>query len=151
VRGVLLDDNIRLTGKLDKLECLDDKCHEVRVVDYKTGKPKSQNEIEGTTKSAQMKPGAGGYKRQLVFYKLLLDRYNEGQYRMQEGVIDFIEPTQSGAYKRYAFPITPDETRELEEEIRRVANDILTCSFWDTRCKDSACSACALRDMMDND
>jgi DNA helicase-2/ATP-dependent DNA helicase PcrA len=149
IRGVLLDDTIRLTGKLDKLECLDDRCHEVRVIDYKTGKPKSRNEIEGTTASLRDTPGAGAYKRQLVFYKLLLDRYKEGEYRMQEGVLDFIEPTESGKFKREAFTITPDETRALCEDIRRVAREIQEVSFWDTRCPDPACSACALREMME--
>ncbi|MBP9759841.1 MAG: ATP-dependent helicase [Candidatus Pacebacteria bacterium] len=149
VRGVLLDDTIRLTGKLDKLECLDDRCHEVRVIDYKTGKPKSRNEIEGTTKSLEDMPGAGGYKRQLVFYKLLLDRYNEGEYRMQEGVLDFIEPMESGKYRRESFTITNDDVRGLEEEIRRVAKEITTLSFWDTRCEDPKCAECALRDLME--
>jgi len=149
VRGVLLDEEIRLTGKLDKLECLDERCRDVRVVDYKTGKPKSRNEIEGTTKTAQNKPGSGGYKRQLVFYKLLLDRYNEGQYRMQEGVLDFIEPMASGKYRQESFVITSDQVHELEDEIRRVAREIIDLTFWDERCEDTACGACALRDMME--
>ena len=147
VKGVLLDD-IRLTGKLDKLECLDDRCHEVRVVDYKTGSPKSRNEIEGLTKTAQRTRGSGGYKRQLVFYKLLLDRYADGQYDMREGVLDFVEPNQSGRYKREAFEITRDECTELEETIRTVASEITTLAFWDERCDDRHCSECGLRDLM---
>lgn len=153
VSGVLLDDSIRLTGKLDKLEYLDDYTkggyHDVSVVDYKTGHPKSRNDIEGTTKTAQRTLGAGGYKRQLVFYKILLDRYADGMYRMHEGVLDFIEPMDSGTYKREAFIITQDETRELEDTIRRVARDIQEVSFWETRCGDTSCTACALRDLMD--
>jgi RecB family exonuclease len=149
VRGVLFDKSILLTGKFDKLECLDDKCHEVRVVDYKTGKPKSRNEIEGKTKSAQATPGGGAYKRQLVFYKLLLDLYADGMYSMKEGVLDFIEPTESGTYKKEAFVIEHDEKIALEEDIRRIAHEINTLAFWNERCGDDACEACALRDMMD--
>ena len=149
VNGVLLDGTIRLTGKMDKLECLDDRCREVSVVDYKTGKPKSRNEIEGLTKSAQSKAGSGGYRRQITFYKLLLDRYNDGQYRMQEGVLDFIEPNESGKYKRESFVITTEESGALEDEIRRVAEEIRTLSFWDTRCGDDACTACRLRDLQE--
>lgn len=149
VNGVLLDGTIRLTGKMDKLECLDDRCREVSVVDYKTGKPKSRNEIEGLTKSAQSKAGAGGYRRQITFYKLLLDRYNDGQYRMQEGVLDFIEPNDSGKYKRESFVITTEESSALEDEIRRVAEEIRTLSFWDTRCGDDTCTACRLRDLQE--
>jgi DNA helicase II / ATP-dependent DNA helicase PcrA len=150
VRGVLFDKTILLTGKFDKLECLDDRCHEVRVVDYKTGKPRSRNEIEGKTKSAQAKAGAGGYKRQLVFYKLLLDLYADGMYSMKEGVLDFIEPTESGTYKKEVFTIENEEKRELEDDIRRIANEINTLAFWDTRCGDASCEACALRDLMES-
>lgn len=153
VRGVLLDADIRLTGKLDKLECLDDRppeeTREVRVVDYKTGKPKSRNEIEGTTQSAKKVAGGGGYKRQLVFYKLLLDRYREGVYRTEEAVLDFLEPLPSGTYRREHFVISHDDVRALEEEIRRVAQEICQVTFFDTRCEDTACSACALRTLME--
>jgi DNA helicase-2/ATP-dependent DNA helicase PcrA len=149
VRGILLDNTIRLTGKFDTLECLDDRCHEVRVIDYKTGKPKSKNEIEGTTKTAQSKAGSGAYKRQLVFYKILLDMYADGMYRMKEGVLDFIEPTENGTYKKESFIITQDEVNELKDEIRRVAKEIQTLSFWNERCEDATCEACALRDLME--
>jgi DNA helicase-2/ATP-dependent DNA helicase PcrA len=153
VKGVLLDNTILLTGKLDKLECVDDsgtgKCHDVRVIDYKTGAPKSRNDIEGKTESAKHKPGSGGYKRQLVFYKVLLDRWQEGRYRMREGVLDFIEPTDGGTYKQEAFEIGRDETDALIGDIRRVAQEIQNLSFWETRCEDDDCSACALRDLME--
>lgn len=151
VKGVLLDDSIRLTGKFDKLECLDDRCHDVRVVDYKTGKPKSRNEIEGLTKSAQAKSGGGGYKRQLVFYKLLLDSFADGQYSMKEALLDFVEPTDSGKFKRESFVIESNEVALLKDEIRRVAKEITTLSFWNNRCEDATCEACALRDLMDSD
>jgi DNA helicase-2/ATP-dependent DNA helicase PcrA len=149
VKGVLLDNTILLTGKLDKLECLDDRCHEVRVIDYKTGSPKSRNEIEGLTESAKHKAGSGGYKRQLVFYKLLLDRWQEGRYRMREGVLDFIEPTDGGTYKQETFEIGREETDSLMGDIRRVAQEIQELSFWDTCCDDDACASCALRDLME--
>jgi DNA helicase-2/ATP-dependent DNA helicase PcrA len=154
VKGVLVDDSILLSGKLDKLECLggtsSNPCRDVRVIDYKTGKPKSRNEIEGTTRSAAKKPGAGGYKRQLVFYKLLLDSYADGMYHMDEGVLDFIEPNASGKYKRESFLIERDEVDDLRDTIRRVAGEILDFSFWNERCSDSSCEACALRDVMDD-
>ena len=148
IKGVLLDGTIRLTGKFDKLECLDDRCHDVRVVDYKTGKPRSRKEIEGTTLSAQAKQGSGGYKRQLVFYKILLDMYADATYHMKEAVLDFIEPTECGSYKREAFVIEKEEVEALKNEIRRVAEEITTLSFWNTRCGDPTCTACVLRDLM---
>lgn len=147
IRGVLLDDT-RLTGKIDALECLNEKCSEVRVIDFKTGKPKSRNVIEGTTKTLQNVPGSGGYKRQLVFYALLLELYAEGSYQMKDAVLDFVEPMQSGAYRREVFEITNTEVAELKETIRAVSAAITSLSFWDKRCEDAHCNACTLRDMM---
>jgi len=151
IKGVVFDSSILLTGTIDKMECLDDKCHKVRVIDYKTGKPKSRNEIEGTTKTLQNISGSGQYKRQLVFYKLLLERFAEEKYSMGEGVLDFIEPTESGTYKKETFLIDTTEKRELENTIRRVAHEITTLAFWDTRCDDSSCEMCALRNLMDSE
>ncbi len=151
IRGVQLSDSIRLTGKLDKLEHVSDLAHgreDVVVVDYKTGKPKSRNEIEGTTASAARTPGSGAYKRQLVFYKVLLDRFMDGRYRLTEAVLDFVEPTEGGSYRREAFAITDDDTATLVRDIERVSDEILNLTFWGTRCGDSSCPACALRELM---
>ena len=107
-------------GFLDKLEHTSDGV--VRVVDYKTGSPKSRNHIEGKTKDSN-----GDYKRQLVFYKLLLER--EGKYRMEEAVIDFVEPTDSGKHKREAFSITDEEVQELTAQIAAMADDLVRGDF----------------------
>lgn len=149
IGGVVLKHDVIITGKIDKLECMDERCHDVRVIDYKTGAPKSRNEIEGLTATARRTSGSGGYKRQLIFYKLLLDKYADGKYRMQEAVLDFIEPTKSGTYKRELFVIESAEVRDLEAEIQRVAEEIRTLAFFDTRCADPDCSACALRELME--
>jgi DNA helicase II / ATP-dependent DNA helicase PcrA len=154
VRGVLLDD-IRLTGKIDRVECLDgglspDTCHDVRVTDYKTGKVKSDNEAAGLRESDKRVPGAGGYKRQIVCYKLLLDRYAEGKYHMQEGVIDYLKPNDSGKYKKNVFTVTEADEREVVQQIRETAAAIRGCTFWDERCSDAKCTWCALRELMGN-
>ncbi len=142
VRGVALDEDILLSGKIDKME-IHENGKDITVYDYKTGKPKSRNSIEGGTKDS-----SGDYKRQLVFYKLLLDRHNNGRYHMTKGVIDFIEPNESGNYKPVSFVIEAEETHVLEDEIRRVAQEITTLSFWDMRCDDATCEECALRDLL---
>jgi DNA helicase-2/ATP-dependent DNA helicase PcrA len=131
---------ITLTGKLDKLEFVDG--HRVNVVDYKTGKPKSRNELMGETKS-----GTGDYFRQLVFYKVLLDRFDNGAYRMETGTIDFVEP-QGETCVREVFSISDEHTQELVELIAKTASDIYNLNFWNTRCETAGCEFCALRDMM---
>ncbi len=126
-----------LRGTLDRMDVL--PSGDCIVIDYKTGKPKTRNEIEGNTKN-----GTGDYKRQLVFYALLLAR-SEERRRMKEGILDFVEPDQKGKYHREVFAIDPDEVLALEAEVQRIAHEILTLAFWDITCDDSDCRYCQLR------
>lgn len=142
IPGVLLSENVRLTGKIDKMEIIGDG-NQVNVVDYKTGKPKTRGEIEGTTANSE-----GDMKRQLIFYKLLLDKYENGKYKMQSGEIDFVEPDDKGRHRKERFIISDEEVRELEALILRSAHEILEVSFWGLRCGDQTCKYCELRDMM---
>ena len=144
IKGIELSPEIRLTGKLDKVELLSGETAKSNVVvtDYKTGQVRSRNYIEGNTADSK-----GDMKRQLVFYNLLLNKHAEGKYQMQSGVIDFLEPTESGKYRREEFRITNDELRNLEEEIRRVSKEILNLEFWDRHCDDPECEWCRLREL----
>lgn len=138
VEGVSLD-GIKLTGKLDRVDVLNSK-NEVAVVDYKTAQPKSRNSIEGKTRLSE-----GNYKRQLVFYNLLLNLY--GKYKMKVGVIDFIEPDKKGRYKKEKFEIGDDEIWDLQKLIKRVADEIFGLKFWNKNCGDKKCEFCRLRGM----
>jgi DNA helicase II / ATP-dependent DNA helicase PcrA len=135
-------DNILLKGILDKIEFLG-QGNEVNVVDYKTAKARSRNAIEGKTKSS-----SGDYKRQLVFYKLLLDLYESSKYEMVSGEIDFIEPTGQGSHKKEKFFISGEDVAELKDTIGRVASEIYNLSFWNDRCKDDKCRYCAKSEML---
>lgn len=135
------EESILLKGKLDKLEI--DEDGKVNVVDYKTSKPKSRNDIEGKTKNS-----TGDYKRQLVFYKLLLDNYEKGKYEMTSGEIDFTEPDDSGKYHKEKFPISKDDVEGLQNQIKEIVKEITTFSFWDKKCDDKKCEYCELRGMM---
>ena len=135
---------ILLNGKLDKVEL---QKGGVNVVDYKTGRPKSRNEIVGKTKDAD-----GNYLRQLVFYKLLLDRYKKGLARtdrggrtMRTGTIDFIESDKRGRFHREVFEVGEREVAELGTVITNSSRQILDLSFWNTRCTDQKCEWCRLR------
>jgi len=141
INGILLEKDIRLTGVLDKIEFVGEK--EVDVVDYKTGKPKTKNELLGKTKNAD-----GNYFRQLVFYKILLDRFENGKFKMHSGIIDFIEPDDKEKLHKEVFEISEDDTEELIKKIRQVASEILNLSFWNSRCGKKDCEFCPLRDMM---
>ena len=140
VKGVEIVPGIFLTGNLDKIEFIDNS-QQVKVIDYKTGQPKSRNYLEGKTKNAN-----GNFKRQLVFYKLLLDHYDNGKYEMTNGEIDFVEPDKkTGHYRRENFTISDKETAALELEIKQVLDDIINLRFWSQYCPDPKCEYCALR------
>jgi DNA helicase-2/ATP-dependent DNA helicase PcrA len=136
VEGVAVADGTPINGKLDRIEFLKDPS--VRVIDYKTGKPKTRNVIAGETQSSD-----GNYKRQLVFYKLLLDK--EGKHAMTEGVIQFIETDDKGKPHREPFEISAGEVKVLEKQIEQVADEIRALSFWDKGCHEPDCKYCELR------
>ncbi len=141
IRGVKISDKVVLNGKIDMILPL--KKNDVTVYDFKTGIPKTRNEIEGETKSAD-----GNYKRQLVFYKILLDQYQQGRFNMTEGVISFIEPDQKGRYHKESFYITKEEVAALKDVILNVSEEIFNLSFWNKFCDDPQCEYCALRKVM---
>ena len=148
IKGVLFDFDFRkekieliLKGNLDKIEILQDS--DVNVVDYKTGKPKSRNDIEGKTKNSR-----GDYKRQIVFYRILLDYYEKGKYKMVSGELDFVEPDDRGRYHKEKFIIKEKDIEELKKTIQKTAQEIYDLSFWDKTCKDKKCEYCGIRKMM---
>jgi RecB family exonuclease len=127
-----------LTGKLDRID-LNEAGEAIRVVDYKTGKPKSRNEIEGNTKSSD-----GAYKRQLTFYALLLSLYDDERYQCREGVLSFIEPDKHGAIKEESFVITEEEIETLRQTIIAAARDVISGNFLAAPCDESTSEYCHL-------
>ena len=124
-------------GKLDRLDPLKDGT--VRVIDYKTGKPKSRNELMGETKDSN-----GNYFRQLVFYKLLLAGTDMPR-EMSEGVIEFVEPDDKDEMKNEVFAITNMDLDELKDIIQKTAEGIMSLAYWNVRCDDPECTWCGLR------
>lgn len=126
---------IPLSGKLDRLDMLSDGT--VSVIDYKTGKAKSENDIRGLTKASD-----GNYYRQLVFYKLLLDR--DGRYTMNEGALHFVEPDEKGKCIIRTFTITSLEVAALETELIEAATHIADGSAFTAFCDPENCGYCDL-------
>jgi DNA helicase-2/ATP-dependent DNA helicase PcrA len=134
---------IVLSGVLDRVTALEGSSDRLVVTDYKTGRPRSRNDIEGKTKTSR-----GEYKRQLVFYKLLLERSREGRYRMALGELDFVEPDARGRYHRERFEVSAEDLAVLEEETRGVIREIWTLAFWNRLCGERDCEYCALRGLV---
>ncbi|HOF50443.1 MAG TPA: ATP-dependent DNA helicase [Candidatus Colwellbacteria bacterium] len=140
IKGVEIDKDVKINGKIDRMDILGSG---VVVVDFKTGRPKSRKHIEGGTKDSK-----GDIKRQLVFYKLLLDGFKDAKYRMEYAEVDFVEPDQKGNYHRERFEIADEEADALKELAVRTGREILELDFWDKRCGEKDCPYCGLREMM---
>lgn len=133
----VMEDDIHLVGQIDRIDWLDESQKKVRLVDYKTGKPKSQNYILGQTKSAglsereQELPEAiqGPYKRQLLFYKLLTDLDQSFTPTATTGTFEFVEPRQSGNFASWSFELPQEEIDMLKELIREVMGEIRELRF----------------------
>lgn len=141
IRGVKFEDGIILNGKIDMIEILSNE-GAVRVHDFKTGKQKTRSQIDGSNEKSKY-----NYLRQLIFYKILLDMYREGLFRMREGVIDFIEPDDKGRFRSEIFTIKEKDVQDLEKIIKSVANQIINLEFWDQECGVNNCEYCTLRAM----
>ena len=134
-------DDIELKGKLDRVEWLNQTAHTVRVVDYKTGKPKTKGQIMGTTQDSH-----GDLHRQLTFYKLLIDLDPRLNYSFGEAELDFVQaPLDTGKSGKHQLAISNDEVEKLKKTIHTVMTDIRALKF--TRTTDlSICAKCAFID-----
>lgn len=135
VRGVYIEstsksfEQILLKGNLDKVELLSE--NEVNVVDYKTGKNPKKDKLEE-------------YRRQLIFYKLLLSLDDKKKFEMKSGELDFIEPDDKGKFKKIKYEVTDTEVKDLVKLIQEKAGEIYNLEFWDKTCNDKKCEYCEL-------
>ena len=118
-------DDIPLTGKMDRIDLIDQSEKTVLVVDYKTGGAKTRNQILGKTKEANL-----DYFRQLVFYKLLASLDKNFPLKVKETMLDFVEPNKkSGKFRQEKFLITDDEVDDLKKTIRDAMKEIRSLNF----------------------
>ena len=114
---------LTLTGKLDRIDIGADGLA-VQVVDYKTGKPKTRNDIEGKTAKAD-----ASYRRQLSFYSLLLHLHGDERYQTDTGVLSFVEADSKGRVHEEVFVSGAAERTQLTEEIKTVVATLLSGDF----------------------
>lgn len=118
-------DDIPLTGKIDRIDIIDQSDKTVCVIDYKTGQAKTRNQILGKTKEANL-----DYFRQLVFYKLLAQLDRSFPLTVKEAMLDFVQPNpKSGSFRQEKFLISDDEIDKLKQTIRDVMKEIRQLKF----------------------
>ena len=139
---VQLSNLVKISGRIDRIET-EPNSKNVTITDLKTGKPKSRNVIEGKTKNS-----TGDFKRQINFYKLLVDGSEKTRWSAKKGVIEFVEPDEKGNFHREEFEFLLEELEELKKQILQVSDEIINLDFWDKRCGEKDCQYCKLREML---
>ncbi len=129
---------IKIKGNLDRIDFIDK--NQIRIIDYKTTKPKSVNQILGKTKNDN-----ADYYRQLIFYKMLIDL--DKRWDLKETELIFVKPNDRGVYLSRKFEISEKEVAELKAEIIRVADEIINLKFWDKKCDEKDCPYCKMREI----
>jgi DNA helicase-2/ATP-dependent DNA helicase PcrA len=127
---------VPVKGKLDKLEF---DGQQVNVVDYKTGDPdKAKTKLESPN---EKQPLGGDYWRQAVFYKLLVDNYDQKAWQVISSEFDFIEPDKKKEYRKAKIIIRPEDLTTVSEQIKTVWDKIQSHDFY-TGCGKEDCHWC---------
>ena len=135
IRGVVVN-GVPLKGKLDKLEF---NGKEINVVDYKSGdidkampKLKPPNDKD---------PNGGAYWRQAVFYKILVDNYEQKDWKVVSTEFDFIEPDKKKEYRKEKIVISPADIETVKQQITDTWQKIQARDFY-TGCGKEDCHWC---------
>jgi len=135
IRNVVVR-GVPLKGKLDKLEF---QGNSVNVVDYKTGDPeKAKDKLKAPN---EKKPLGGDYWRQAVFYKILIDHYDQRSWQAVSTEFDFIEPDKRKNYHREKLVITPADITAVTQQITETWQKIQSRDFY-TGCGKKDCHWC---------
>jgi len=109
-------DDIPMKGKIDRIDLFEPNSTFATIIDYKTGSPKSDAEIEKY-----------GYFRQLVFYALLIE-HSSLLLDPQEFILHFVGEGEDGSSLK-KFSITENDRKALTEVIKAVWQKILALDF----------------------
>ncbi|MFT3904306.1 MAG: ATP-dependent DNA helicase [Niabella sp.] len=135
IRGVVVN-GVPLRGKLDKLEF---EGRHINVVDYKTGDvEKAKKKLEGP---GEKQPEGGDYWRQAVFYKILIDNYDQKDWQVVSTEFDFVEPDKDKNYQRKKIVISPEDTATVTQQITETWQKIQDKDFY-TGCGKEDCHWC---------
>jgi DNA helicase-2/ATP-dependent DNA helicase PcrA len=135
IRNVMVK-GVPLKGKLDKLEF---QGKEVNVVDYKTGDVDKAREKLAPPNSKD--PNGGDYWRQAVFYKILVDSYEQKDWKVVSTEFDFVEPDKKKEYRKVKILITPADITTVIQQIESTWRRIQDREFY-TGCGRPDCHWC---------
>ncbi len=135
IKGVVIN-SVPIKGKLDKLEF---SGTEVNVVDYKTGD--IEKAISKLQSPNDKEPNGGDYWRQAVFYKILVDNFEQKNWKVVSTEFDFVEPDKNKLYRKEKIVIQPQDIETVKQQISMVWKKIQQREFY-TGCGKDDCYWC---------
>lgn len=131
----------KLVGKVDQIQLLDKDSNTIRVIDYKTGSPKTKNEILGLTKNSNKH-----IYNQLLFYDLLLKRASGFPYKATDFVVEYVESPvrDTKRFIAHHFSFSPKEQADFETDLANTIADIKSKKFGKTS-DVSICKLCRFK------
>lgn len=136
--------DISIYGKLDLTEWREDKS--ILITDFKTGKPKTKNEIEKIDEEGRLSP----YMRQLVMYAYLIRETEDGKYPEICKLL-FLEADKNDKNKIYATYVNEEQIDLLKRDIVEYVSDLENSNWMKRKCnfkpwggKNESCPNCAL-------
>ncbi|MBS1772590.1 MAG: ATP-dependent helicase [Bacteroidetes bacterium] len=131
-------DGVPVTGKIDKIELDGDNCV---VVDYKSGDP-DKSVTKYTAAPNEQEPNGGDYWRQMVFYKLLIENYQEKHWKVTQGMFDYIERgKKTNEFKRVYVPMFAQDEETVRKQLKSSYAAIMNHEF-NKGCGKEDCNWC---------
>lgn len=135
-------EEISLHGKLDTVI---EQEKDIMVFDYKTKEGMSENAIRGETKT----DSDGNYFRQLVFYKILIERSRgTNPQNINKNVLTslvFVKPDSKGRCPIITLEVTESDVEKVETEIKSLLSSVWSGDFLNSTCEDKNCEYCSYR------
>jgi len=148
---IVLGNDLFFRGTFDKIE--EESDGNIRVVDYKTGKP--DKHVKAIINCRELSStDCDDYYRQLIAYKMLYERANQKDVpgkKVNKGVLEFLDPVgvsvkkydlEKGEYKKITVELTEKMVDELEKLIIKCWKDIKNLKFDKLDCRDDKERCC---------
>ncbi len=132
---------LKIHGKLDAIV---DTGNEVLVFDYKTRLKMSENQIKGLVKDDK---NIGGYFRQLVFYRMLLQDNPKFRGKPIVPSLVFLTPDNKGICHTESLPISSEDIEKVKSEIESLVESVNTGKILSDTCPDPKCPWCGLKSL----
>lgn len=142
----------RLKGRVDRIDYLDKERKQLKVIDYKTGKPIGVNAFKGLRPSGVFnkydyeKAKAQRYYNQLLFYKVVADLdwwVTSNNAEVVEGSLFFVDPDHEQFLER-SVVYQQEEVEEMKDLIITTWNKIQNLEFPRVHGPQDKCEYCAI-------